>query len=440
MADEEAVLDTRADERAVRKVFRHLVPWCMAFYILAYVDRINIGFAALSMNADLGLTATMFGLANTLSYLTYTGFEVPSTMMLARFGARRWIPRIMVTWGLASMATAFAVGPKSLYGLRTLVGLAEAGLTPGILFYLGHWFPLAHRARANSIFLASLPIVLMSGATLSGVILQMDGLLGLAGWRWLFLCEGLPSIILGAAVLFFLPNGPSEATWLSPEERQALLQRMEEERASHPMTAARQKHGAWIEIRRPRVFVLSLVYFCIQATANTLGIWTPLIVKEFLGGTNRMLVVSLMSAIPPFFSIIAMQLVSVHSDRTSERSWHVIGSMASCAAGWMLVALSPIAGFKLIGLTLCFGGIYSALSVFWATVGDLISRSSQAVGIGLISTLGTLASIVSPYIIGKLRDLTQNFNAGIWYVTALLVLGIISLATIAKPKAGVAPV
>src|ERR1700759_1824639 len=203
-----------ATASAVRKAFRILMPWCILFYILAYLDRINIGFAALTMNAALGLSATAYGLASTFSYIMYVACEGPSTLMLARFGARRWIPRIMIMWGIASMGTAAATGALSLYVIRALVGIAEAGLVPGILYYLGHWFPEAHRAKANALFLASLPMAIVIGGPLAGLLFQVDGVLGLSGWRWIFILEGLPPVIVGLMALRFLPDGPSSARWL----------------------------------------------------------------------------------------------------------------------------------------------------------------------------------------------------------------------------------
>lgn len=424
-----------SEEAAVKKAFRYLVPWLMLFYVLAYVDRINIGFAALSMNAELGLTATMFGFANTAFYIMFSLFEVPSNMMLAKYGARVWIPRIMITWGLASIATMFAIGPNSLYALRSLVGLAEAGLLPGIIYYMGYWFPQAHRAKANAVFLAALPMALMVGSPLSGLILQMDGLLGLAGWRWLFIIEGLPSILLGFAVYFILPSRPMEAPWLSQDERVALQKRIDIEHAVAPPVAGKPRPPTkWEEVKSFKVLALAVSYFCIIATANSLGIWAPQIVQELLGGTDRLVVVGFITAIPPFFSIIAMQWVSYNSDRLNERTWHTVLSMALCASGWMMVALTPSPVSKMIGLTLCSIGAYSAMCTFWAMASHLLTRQSQAVGIALISSIGTVASIVSPSIIGALRDFTESFNAGIWYATILLLLGVALMVVVTRQR------
>ena len=420
------------EQRVVAKVFRRLMPWCMAAYILSYLDRVNIGFAALTMNADLGLTATMFGLATTLFYLVYVALEVPSTMMLARVGARRWIPRIMITWGLAAAATAFVAGPTSLYAIRLLIGAAEAGLTPGLLFYLSQWFPKAQRAKVNALFLASMPLALLIGAPVSGLIMKMDGLLGLAGWRWVFICEGLPSVLLGIAIFFHLPSRPQEAKWLSPEEQEALVARVA---LDHAPPRAAPSQSVWREVATPMILLLSLAYFCIQANINTLGIWTPQIIKEFAGGS--VLTISLLSALPPLAGVLAMLGLSVLSDRTERRASYVMAALAVGAAGWILMALAAHPAVKFCGLMLAFSGMYAAIAVFWATVTSLIAQRGQAVGVSLISSLGTIASIVSPLVIGKLRDVTQSFTAGLWYVAVLALAGILALAVAGagKPRA-----
>ncbi|MBY0509304.1 MAG: MFS transporter [Rhodospirillaceae bacterium] len=426
------------EEAAIKKAFRYLVPWLMLFYVLAYIDRINIGFAALTMNAELGLTFAMFGIANTAFYVMFSLFEVPSNMMLAKYGARVWIPRIMITWGLASIATMFAVGPYSLYALRALVGLAEAGLLPGIVYYMGYWFPQKHRARANAIFLAALPLSLMIGSPLSGLILQMDGFLGLAGWRWLFIIEGVPSVLLGFAVYFILPERPKNARWLSEEEKTALQTRMDKEHAVAPPMVGKRPATKWQEVRSFKILALAVSYFCILATANSLGIWAPLIVKELLGNTERYVLVGFVTAIPPLFAMFAMQWVSRNSDRLNERTWHTVISMALGALGWMIVALTASPYTKMLGLTLCFVGTYSAMCVFWAMAAHTLSRQSQAVGIALISSIGTLASMISPTIIGYLRERTENFNAGIWYTTILLLLGVTLMVFAARRAANAA--
>jgi len=424
------------EERAVKKAFRHLVPWLMLFYVLAYVDRINIGFASLTMNADLGLTFAMFGIANTAFYVMFSLFEVPSNMLLAKFGARVWIPRIMITWGLASIATMFAVGPLSLYALRSLVGLAEAGLLPGIIYYMGYFFPQKHRARANAVFLAALPLALMIGSPISGLILKMDGFLGLAGWRWLFILEGVPSVLLGLCVFFILPARPMEAKWLDEEEKVALQKRMDQEHAVAPLAVGKPRPPTkWEEVRSFKILALAVSYFCILATANSLGIWAPQIVKELLNNTDKVVMIGFVTAIPPFVSMFAMQWVSRNSDRKNERTWHTVACMALGVVGWVMVALTPSPLTKMIGLTVCSAGVYSAMCIFWAMAAHVLSRQSQAVGIALISTVGTLASMISPTNIGFLRERTDSFNAGIWYATILLVFGVTLMSIAARQRA-----
>jgi ACS family 4-hydroxyphenylacetate permease-like MFS transporter len=411
-------MDFALPDAAVRKAFRHVLPWCVAFYMAAYLDRINVGFAALTMNKDLGLTATTFGLANTFFYAVYVGFEAPSTLMLARFGARFWLSRIMITWGLASMATVFATGPHSFYALRMLVGAAEAGLTPGVLFYIGLWFPSTQRAQANSVFLASLAMALVVGAPLSGLILQMNGWLGLVGWRWVFLLEGVPPIILGVVALFTLPNGPQEVPWLSADEKAALDVRLKAE-----SRASSGKGSLWRTLASPRILCLSAIYFCIQASLNTLGLWTPQIVKDLVGPANSVLMVSLISAIPPALAVVSMVLAARDADRRGIRAPHVVAGMVVGGLGWIMVALGPTPTIKLIGLILAFCGNYAAICMFWAATTGLVGSFGRAAAIGVISTLGTTAAIVSPFLIGSLRDLTHSFAASAWYVAILLMSG-----------------
>ncbi|MBX7200180.1 MAG: MFS transporter [Rhodospirillaceae bacterium] len=412
-------LDSPAEASAVRKVFARIAIACAVIYVVAYLDRINVGFAALAMNKDLGLSATAFGIASTTLFLMYSAFEVPSSMLLLRMGMRLWLARIMITWGLASMATMFAEGPYSLYALRALVGIAEAGLMPGVLFYISLWFPLAHRARANSIFLASLPLSIVIGGPISGALLEMDGFLGLAGWRWLFLLEGAPAIILGICVLIWLPDRPAEAKWLSDEEKLALQARLDRENAAGPAS-----HGsAWKEIVRPQVVLLALAFFGVLASASTLGVWTPQIVNEVVGGA-RPLVIGFLTAIPPLIAVVFMQWASKRSDRTKERIGHLMAVMAVAAVGWAMVVVMPVPTLKLAGLSLSASGVYAAMAIFWAAVTQVLGDRNRAVGMAAIQSVAILASVVSPLIMGILRDATHNFYAGIWYAAVLLVVGI----------------
>jgi ACS family 4-hydroxyphenylacetate permease-like MFS transporter len=419
---------------AIRKAFWRIAPWATLIYVFAYIDRVNVGFAALSMNKELGLTATTFGAANTILFALYTAFEVPSSMLLVRFGIRRWLPCIMIGWGVASACTMLAVDDYSLYGLRGLVGIAEAGLLPGLLYFLSRWFPVGERAKANSLFLASLPLALAIGGPVSGAIMGMDGTLGVSGWRWLFLLEGAPPILMGLAVILWLPSRPEEARWLSIEEKAALQGRLDQERVQIGKSGG---NHAWKDVLNLPVILLALSYFCVVATVNTIGVWTPQIVKEMIGAdASKTFLIGLLTAVPPIFAIMGMMMVSWSSDRTGKRVAHHIGVMGAAALGWAAIVLLPTPGLKLAGLALCALGGFSAFALFWTVSTPYIPHRSRAVGIAAIQTVGNLASITSPLVIGVLRDSTHNFYAGAWYTAALLSTGILVVLLITRSARG----
>ena len=406
---------TTISDAAYRAVFRRVVWYLFVLYVFAYLDRINIGFAALAMNRDLGLTPVTFGLANTIFYLGYMVFEVPSNLALARFGARKWLARIMITWGIASTATALAAGEMSLYALRLLVGIAEAGFVPGVLLYLTYWFPLHYRARANALFMVAQPVTIAFGSILSGYILRMDGVLGVAGWRWLFILEGVPSIVLGVATLFYLKDRPRDADWLTPAQRAVIEDQLARE-APPPSS-----HGSiWRELRSRQVLLLCVTYFGIVSTLNTNATWVPQIVREILGGQGDFVTVGMWAAIPALLTIIAMPLWSRRSDRQKERLWHVTIPMAAAAAGWLLVTLSTVPLARFGGLALVSVGGFCAMSIFWTLPASALSTAARPAGIALISTAGILGSAVSPSVIGYLRDQTGTFQSGLFYMVALL--------------------
>lgn len=407
----------RNHDAAYRKVFRRVVWFLFLLYICAYLDRINIGFAALSMNRELGLTPTMFGLANTMFYIGYLAFEVPSNLALARFGARKWLARIMVTWGIASTATAFATGAASLYVVRFLVGTAEAGFVPGVLLYLTYWFPQAYRARANGFFMIGQPVSIAIGALLSGYILRMNGVLGVAGWRWLFILEGVPSIIFGIVTFMYLKDRPADAAWLSAEEQRTIEQDLAAE--------APARHGSiWAELVDPRLLLLCLAYFGLVSTLNTNATWVPQIVREILGAQNDFVTVGIWTAIPAMLTVVAMPLWSSRSDRQQERLWHAIIPMAAAAIGWMLVTWSVVPLVRFSGLALVSMGGFCAMSILWTLPANVLSRSARPAGIALMSTAGTFGSLVTPSIIGYLRDHSGGFASGLMYLVAMLLVSI----------------
>ncbi len=404
-----------SSDAVVRKVSRRLIPFLFLLYVFSYLDRINIGFAALSMNRDLGLTATMFGIANTIFYVGYVLFEIPSNLMLARFGARIWIPRIMITWGIASTATMFASSPGSLYLIRFLVGVAEAGFVPGILLYLTYWFPPSYRARANAVFMVAMPVTIAFGASLSGLILQWgDGLLGMAGWRWLFLVEGLPSVLLGIVAAFYLTSRPADAKWLTDAEKATL------EASLTGAGASPSPKSAWRELLGRDVLLLSIAYFGLTMTLNTNATWTPTIAREALAGSSLSFV-GIVVAIPAFLTVMVMPLWSARSDRKSERTGHVVLPMALAALGWVLVAGFSAPWVKFAGLVGVSIGAFAAMAVFWTIPPAILSAAARPAGIAFISSCGILASATSPLLVGRLRDVTGSFTAAILSVAVVLV-------------------
>ena len=404
-------------EQAVRKVTRHLIWFLVLLYIFAFLDRINIGFAALAMNKDLGLTATMFGLANTLLYLAYFFCSVPSNHMLAKYGASTWIPIILVGWGIASTTTMFAAGPGSLYSIRAVVGMFEAGFVPGIFLYLTLWFPQQHRARANALFMLAMPITMALGSPVSGAIMDAKPVFGVASWRLLFLLEGIPTIILGIIAAFYLTDRPANASWLSADEKQALEQRLDRDNASAKSTSS---GGIWKEVFSPAMIILGAVYFGLTMTMNTSATWTPTIVHEMMTGRN-FTSVGLIAAIPAVFTAIAMPFWSASSDHRNERIAHMVLPMMISAAGWLVVALSTAPDIKMIGLTLATVGSFSTMAIFWTLPPKVLSPAARPAGMAVMSSCGILASALAPLMVGFFRDLTHSFVGILIFEAGVLV-------------------
>src|SRR5258708_2757633 len=329
-----AHMSAELEQRVLRKITLRIVPFVMLLYFIAFIDRVNIGFAALTMNKDLGFSPSVFGFGAGIFFLGYFLFEVPSNLILEKVGARLWIARVMITWGMVSAAFAFISGDTSFYILRFLLGAAEAGFFPGIILYLSYWFPARYRAGVVSLFMAAAPISVVLGSPISSALLEMNGLLGLKGWQWMFLMEAVPAMLLGFVVLFYMTDRPEKAKWLKDDEREWLVNAMN---AEHAAKAATASHSIWRGLADPRVLALSLVYFGTSAGLYTLGIWAPQIIKEFGLSTMQ---VGLLNAVPPTVAIIAMILWPRHSDKTSERTWHVVGACVAAAAG-LIPAGSP---------------------------------------------------------------------------------------------------
>jgi len=395
------------------------------------MDRINIAFAALTMNKDLGLNAAAYGMSLTVFYIAYTLFEIPSNLILAKVGARLWIARIMITWGLASAATMFAVGMWSLYGIRALVGIAEAGFLPGILLYLTYWFPRTCRARANALFIMGIPATIAIASTLSGVILQMHGIFGLAGWRWLFLLEGLPAVVLGVICLFYLDDGPAHANWLSDEEKREIASRLERDRALE-QTAATQR-GILSQLGSRNVLLLSAAYFGLVTSLNANSTWVPQIVHGFAHSEN-FAVIGLLTALPAVLTVAIMPLWGASSDRRNERDWHLRIAMVAAAMGWLLVITSSVPEVRYLGLIIVSVGSFCALLTFWTFPASsaILSSEARPAGIALINCVGIGGgSAIGPLVVGYLKDLTGSFTAGLVYVVAMLIMAVICITIVA---------
>jgi ACS family 4-hydroxyphenylacetate permease-like MFS transporter len=374
------------------------------------------------MNKDLLLTATTFGLANSIFYIGYVACEIPSNLLMVRYGARVWIARILISWGLASAATMLVVGPTSLYFVRFWVGVLEAGFVPGVLLYLTYWIPNSHRARANGYLMMAQPVAMALGAGVSGLILDnLNGTLGLQGWRWLFLLEGLPAVFLGMIAYVYLTDKPKDAAWLEETEKNTVMSLL----ANDPSSSSRQaKVSVWKQVTEPKILLLALAYFCLVNTINANATWIPTIVREVLKAYS-LSQVGFVTAIPAVCALILMPLWTRSSDRMQERVWHVVAALGMAAAGWLLVIFFPAPELRLAGLIFTVSGAFCAMCTFWTLPQSLLSEAARPAGIGLISAVGLLGSAVSPAVIGFLRDATGNFSAGLFYVTALLAVSIV---------------
>ncbi|HKR37413.1 MAG TPA: MFS transporter, partial [Steroidobacteraceae bacterium] len=398
--------------RALRKAAWRLIPFMGLLYFVAFLDRVNIGFAALTMNADLGLTPHMFGFASGIFFIGYVLFEVPSNIVMERVGARLWIARIMLTWGLLSAGTAFVSSPNQLYVLRFLLGVAEAGFFPGMILYLTYWFPAAWRARILSAFMIALPVSSAIGNPVSSALLSLQAY-GLHGWQWMFLLEGVPAVLCGVAVLVFLRDGPNKAAWLTSEEREWLRGELARERSTL------KAQSSLAALSEPRVWLLGLVYFGMVTSLYGLGFWLPQIVKGF--GNLSNLEVGFVSAIPYAVGALTMYLWGRHSDRTGERTWHIALPAFVGAVGLVLSAY--VSGTPLLALAaLCVTamGCYAALPVYWTLPTSMLAAGAAAAGIALANSIGNIGGFLGPTLVGYITEATGSYAAGLFALAAFI--------------------
>jgi len=410
-------------QTVMRKVSRRLLGFLFLCFVLSFLDRINIGFAGLTMMGDLGLSSTQFGMATTLFYIAYIACGIPSNMALAKVGARKWIGSLMIAWGLASTATLFATDASSLYLLRILVGITEAGFLPGVLLYLTFWFPAAYRARANALFMIAMPFTAGFGSALSGLILGLDGVWGLHGWQWLFLLEGMPSVIMGFMVFCYLNDTPQQARWLSREDKQHLQHALAADTPPSNRTTGDGPGSLLREMLSPTVLMFSLVYFCLVNTLAMIAVWTPLIIKSISAADSSNSTIGFLAMIPQVCTIIGMVVWGLHSDRSQERKWLLVLPMLMAAAGWIFAAYAGNPMVQLCGICMAATGSYTAMSIFWTTPDQALTFKARAIGIAVINAFGNTGSALNPLVVGWLKDLTQSFTAGILYAAVLLVIG-----------------
>lgn len=400
----------------MRKVAWRIVPFVALLYVVSFIDRVNVGFAALAMNEQLGLTPAMFGWGAGVFFFGYFIFEVPSNIILHRVGARIWIARVMFTWGLISMATAFVKGPTSFYVARFMLGVAEAGFFPGIILYLTYWFPQRHLAAVTGAFMTAIPIASFIGAPLSGWLLNFNGRLDLAGWQWMFLLEGIPAVLAGVGVLVYLSDRPEKVTWLKPEEREWLVHTLREEAEQK---AVRQIHAGslWRTLSDLRVLGLGLVYFGMTVGLYGVEVWLPTLLKTFRLGN---MAIGLLSAVPYVAAVCAMILWARHSDQRRERVWHVAAACGVACAGVFAAAYAGSLVLTLLFLSVAMVGIMAARPPFWALPSQIMSGAAAAGGIALINSVGNLGGFVGPYMIGRAREATGGYSAGLILVGAFL--------------------
>ena len=407
------------------KLRRKLLPFLFLLYVIAYLDRINVGFAALQMNRQIGLSPAVFGFGAGVFFIGYFVLEIPSNLILQRLGARIWISRIIISWGIVAIAMMFTRGARSFYISRFLLGAAEAGFFPGIIFYLTHWFPSRERARAVSLFMTATQIAGVVGGPLSGVLLALNGCWHLAGWQWLFLVQGLPAVLLGIAAAKYLPDTPEHASWLKSEERMLL-----EARLTLELNERQSKYTLRAALSSTTVWLLAMLYFAIVFGHYGISLWLPQILKGFGGMTD--LRVGMLSALPFLTAAIAMVIVAKHSDSTQERRWHLALSAVAGAIALAASAGASRSWTSLLSISLAAAGVSSTAGPFWTLPAEFLAGIAAAGGIAFINSLGNLAGFVGPSLVGMIRERTGSFAGG--FLVMAIALMIAAAIALAMPK------
>lgn len=400
-----------------RKITWRIIPYLFLLYIVAYVDRVNVGFAAMDMKRQLGFSDTVYGTGAGIFFLGYAIFDMPSNLMVQRVGTRLWIARIMITWGVIAACMAFVHSATSFYIMRFLLGVGEAGFVPGMLLYLTFWYPSHERARAVAKFMTATSLAGVVGAPLSSALLRLDGALGLQGWQWLFIAEGIPTMLLGISVLFVLKNGPAEANWLEPEERTWLLKELEADRARYGAT---KHHDFKDAFRMPAVWMLAFVYVTIQIGVYIVNLWMPLMLDSLSGAAGRdASTIAKYATVPYLLAALITVVVGWSSDKWNERSGHLGGCMALAAVGFTWAGIAHNVPVALCAFCLAAMGLWSTMGPFWALMTRTMAGTAAAAGVALITTLGGFGGFVGPYVTGRLREATHSFSNGLYAVAVL---------------------
>ncbi|WP_213877910.1 MFS transporter [Pseudomonas sp. dw_358] len=410
--------------RLIRRITLKLIPFLVLLYLIAYVDRSAVGFAKLHMGGDVGIGDAAYGMGAGLFFIGYFLLEIPSNLMLERFGARRWFARIMITWGAITIGMAFIQGPTSFYVMRFLLGAAEAGFFPGVLYYITQWFPVRHRGKILGLFILSQPIAMMITGPVAGGLLGMDGVLGLHGWQWLFIVIGTPAVLATWPVLRWLPDKPQQVTWLDDREKAWLAGELHKDLEAYGQT----RHGNPLHaLKDKRVLLLALFYLPVTLSIYGLGLWLPTLIKQF-GGSD--LTTGFVSAVPYIFGIVGLLVVPRSSDRLNDRYGHLavlymMGAVAMFLSAWLETPVLQLAALCFVAFSL-----FSCTAVFWTLPGRFFAGASAAAGIALINSVGNLGGYLGPFVIGALKESTGNLASGLYFLSAVLLCGLVLTAIV----------
>jgi ACS family tartrate transporter-like MFS transporter len=416
-------MNSSIETSTIKKVGVRLIPLMLVCYLVNYLDRINVGFAALHMNEDVGITATVFGWGAGLFFISYFLCEVPSNMALHRVGARRWIARIMITWGIVSTCFAFVQGPISFMALRFLLGVAEAGFFPGMVLYISYWFPQEYRGRLTALFMTAIPLSALIGAPLSGFLLETASFWSIASWKWMFIIEGVPAIILGIVVLVYLTDRPSEAKWLTLEEKDWLISKLSVEKTGGHLSSFKDA------FKSLNVMLMGVIHLGFAVGSYGIAIWLPQILK---GHGLSSFHIGLMSMIPYGVAIIGMIAWGALSDKSPNRSLHVAASCMLGAIGLLIAAAVPTLIGAMVGISISTLGVIAARPIFWTLPGSFLTGSAAAAGIAFINAFGNLGGFIGPYVIGLIKDQTGSFTLGIVATSLPLALSVVAALVLAK--------